>query len=109
MKFDTMDFSQIALDILRIQLLTEDLSMPFESSVFNKEILEPRDFYDLRYINHFVKKHKWFTTSYPAVRVLFDANNVRPFNKAADQNIQPLNYYGLLLRLKCSSKFSVKI
>ena len=109
MKFDTMDFSQIALDILRIQLLTEDLSMPFESLVFNKEILEPRDFYDLRYINHFVKKYKWFTTSYPAVRVLFDANNVRPFNKAADQNIQPLNYYGLLLRLKCSSKFSVKI
>ena len=35
MKFDTMDFSQIALDILRIQLLTEDLSMLFESLVFN--------------------------------------------------------------------------
>ena len=27
MKFDTMDFSQIALDIIKIQLLTENLSM----------------------------------------------------------------------------------
>ena len=27
MKFDTMDFSQTALDIIKIQLLTEDLSM----------------------------------------------------------------------------------
>ena len=27
MKFDTMDFSQTALDIIKIQLLTEELSM----------------------------------------------------------------------------------
>ena len=29
MKFDIMDFSQIALDIIKIQLLTEDLSMTY--------------------------------------------------------------------------------
>ena len=27
MKFDTMDFSQVALDIIKIQLLTKELSM----------------------------------------------------------------------------------
>ena len=33
MKFDTMDFSQIALDIIKIQLLTADLSKSFLFSV----------------------------------------------------------------------------
>ena len=39
LKFDTLDFSQIALDIIKIQLLTEDLSMfHFISLVYNELI-----------------------------------------------------------------------
>ena len=37
MKFDTMDFSQVALDIIKIQLLTDELSMfHFNFSLNNK-------------------------------------------------------------------------
>ena len=38
MKFDTLDFSQIALDIIKIQLLTEELSMFQFFIVSTKEI-----------------------------------------------------------------------
>ena len=37
MKFDTMDFSQVALDIIKIQLLNKELSM-FCSIFDNKQV-----------------------------------------------------------------------
>ena len=33
-KFDTIDFSQIALDIIKVQLLNADLSMPYSMFYF---------------------------------------------------------------------------
>ena len=42
MKFDTMEFSQTALDIIKIQLLTKELSMfYFVFTDFNNEIKSP--------------------------------------------------------------------
>ena len=38
MKFDTMDFSQLALDIIKIQVLTADLSIFVRSFVFSLKI-----------------------------------------------------------------------
>ena len=38
MKFDTIDFSQIALDIIKIQLLTTELSMLLALNIYHQDI-----------------------------------------------------------------------
>ena len=43
------------------------------------------------------------------MRVLFDASSVQPIDKKAGYKVQPLNYYGFRLQVKCSGKvFSFK-
>ena len=101
-----MDISEIAIDVLKIQLLTADLSKSSQryriSQVYSSE---PRDFYDLRYINHYIKLHKWYDTSYSAIQVTFNATKVRPIdNDEAGHKVQPLNYYGFRLQVKCSCR-----
>ena len=100
-----MDISEIAIDVLKIQLLTSDLSKPSPcyriSQVYSSE---PRDFYDLRYIKHFIKLYKWFDTSYSAIKVTFNASKVQPIDDKAGHKVQPLNYYGFRLQAKCSCR-----
>ena len=49
--------------------------------------------------------YKWHDTKYSVLRILFDATLVQPIDKIANDKVQPLNYYGLRLQLKCSRKF----
>ena len=79
---------------MRLNFITASLNFSFST--------EPRDFYDLRYINHFIKLYKWYDTSYSAIQVTFNASKVQPLDGNAGHKVQPLNYYGFRLQVQCS-------
>ena len=110
LKFDSMEITDIANDILKIQFMTSELSklnlltVSFLKLISYIDVLELRYYYDLRYIIHFVKLYEWHDTSFPVVKILFRANNVKSFDQKEGYNVQPLNYHGFRLRVQCSCK-----
>ena len=57
----------------------------------------------MRYITHFLKLYKWHDTFYPVMQVIFDASKAQPIDEDGFK-VQPLNYYGFLLHVKCANK-----
>ena len=90
-KLKILEISQIANDILTIQFLTVNS--------------QKRYYYDLRFINHFIKMNKWFYTNFPVMQVTFDARKIRPIGDDDDNKhvITPFNYNGLEMRVVCSA------
>ena len=65
---------------------------------------ELRYYYDLRYIMHFLKLYEWHETSFPVVKIIFRAKNVKAIDEKEGYSVQPLNYHGFRLRVQCASK-----
>ena len=87
-KIKIMEISQIANDILTIQFMTADG--------------QKRYYYDLRFINNFVKMNKWFYTNFRTMQVTFDARKIRSIGGNSDKHLlTPFNYDGLEMRVSC--------
>ena len=87
-KIKIMEISQMANDILTIQFMTADG--------------QKRYYYDLRFINNFVKISKWFNTNFRMMQVTFDARKIRSIGSNSDKHLlTPFNYNGLEMRVSC--------
>ena len=92
-KMKILEISKIANDILTIQFMTPDG--------------QKRYYYDLRFINNFVKMNKWFYTNFRMMQVTFDARKIRSIGDDSDEHLlTPFNYNGLEMRVSCQGSFS---
>ena len=81
----------MANDILTIQFMVDDS--------------QKRYYYDLRFINQFIKMNKWFYTNFRRMQVTFDARKIRPIGGATDKHVlTPFTYNGLEMRVTCQGK-----
>ena len=86
-----LEISQMANDILTIQFMTADE--------------QKRYYYDLRFINNFVKMNKWFDTNFRTMQVTFDARKIRSIGGDSDKHLlTPFNYKGLEMRVSCQGR-----
>ena len=90
-KLKILEISQMANDILTIQFMVDDS--------------QKRYYYDLRFINQFIKMNKWFYTNFRIMQVTFDARKIRPIGGDADKHVlTPFTYNGLEMRVTCQGK-----
>ena len=90
-KLKILEVSQMVNDIITIQFMKSDT--------------QKRCYYDLRFINHFIKMNDWFYTSFPIMQVTFDARKVRPIGGDSNKHIlTPFRYNGLEMRVSCQGR-----
>ena len=90
-KLKVLEVNQMANDIIIIQFLKSDI--------------QKRYYYDLRFINHFIKMNDWFYTRFPIMRVTFDARKIRPIGSDSNKHVlTPFTYNGLEMRVSCQGR-----